>query len=266
MLIASRQNRVVKQFLAVRARRAPSLIFLEGWRLVHEALELRYRLKAILYHAARGDRPDQRECLALAAEAGIELYEVNREVMRAVSELETPPGIAAIAERPRTPVERLLGDERYPPLIVAAAGIRDPGNLGTIVRAAESFGATGLLTMTQTADPFSPKVIRASSGSVLRLPIATLDNDAGLRALAKCQNLSLMATSPVKGEAPDRVDFRRRSLLLFGNEATGLSGEMLISADEWVRIPHRPQVKSMNVALAAAVLLYEAARQRGFKL
>lgn len=266
MLISNRQNRLVKRFMSVRDRRDPTMIYLEGWRNVKEALRSGLKVHALLYQQDRLTHSEIHHCVSEGRGTGAQVHAVTAGVMRQLSEVTTPPGIVSIVDRPFTDLNALAGIGRGAPLLLAAVGVRDPGNLGTIIRAADSFGATGLVTLPASADPYSPKVVRASAGSVLHLPIASANTYLQVRWIADQRALTTYGTSARSGNRPDEVDLSRGSIIFLGPEATGLSEEILNLCDGVIRIPRRPVVESLNVAVAASVLLYEAARQRGFKL
>jgi len=148
-----------------------------------------------------------------------------------------------------------------PALLVIAAALQDPGNLGTIARSAEAFGATGLLVTENTVSPWNRRAVRASAGSLLRLPWAKLEMAETLREL-RSRGISVVATSSHKGTPITEADLTRPLALLLGNEGEGLPKDLLAKADEVIAIPHSPKVESLNAAIAASVVLYEAMRQR----
>ena len=196
-----------------------------------------------------------------------------------VAATETPQGIAALLRPPAATFDDLV---RGPitPLVVVLAGMQDPGNVGTLIRAAEAFGATGVATASTvgggTANPFGPKALRASAGSALRLPVlrgiavpvllAQL-RVAGIRVYAACPDMAAMAAA-TKTLAPWEVDWRVPAAVLIGNEGAGLPADLVRSADAAVMIPQatarraQAPMDSLNAAVAGSVLLYEAARQR----
>ena len=172
---------------------------------------------------------------------------------------ETPQGVAALV---RVKAFDLAGVLRVPqPLIVVAAGLQDPGNLGTIIRSAEAFGAAGVLLAERTVGQFNPKVVRASAGSVFRLPIVNVALDDAVAALRE-RGVRLLATSSHKGTPADEAAFTGAVALFIGNEGAGLPRSAMSAMDEVVMIPHSERVESLNAGVATSVLLYEAARQR----
>src|SRR5581483_3306462 len=149
-----------------------------------------------------------------------------------------------------------------PALVLILGRLQDPGNVGTILRVAESFGATGCIALSGTAGFYNSKVVRASAGSVFRLPHVS---GVGLEQLLSAlhgKNIPLVGTAPAADRTIDEIDWRAPAAVLIGNEGSGLSSEELNSCDRVVRIPHKPTVESLNSAIAAAVLLYEASKQR----
>ena len=150
--------------------------------------------------------------------------------------------------------------------MVVLVEVQDPGNVGTIVRSAEAFGATGLAATRGTANPFSPKALRASAGSALRLPVLAGASAPVLLTQLRASGVRIFAASSERGAAPHESNLRAAAALLIGNEGGGLPPEVERSADARIRIPVAAPVESLNAAVAASVLLYEAARQRGGEL
>jgi TrmH family RNA methyltransferase len=202
------------------------------------------------------------------------LYTTDR-LFEGLADTEHPQGVAALVHPRETSFDDLI---RAPasacaPLLVVLAGVQDPGNVGTILRTAAAFGATGAATaasgISGTASPFSPKALRASAGAALHLPILAGASLAILLTQFKVAGIRTLASSahePGDGEqpllAPWEVDWCEPVALLVGNEGAGLPGEVERSADARIRIPMASGVESLNAAAAAAVLFYEAARQR----
>ena len=148
-----------------------------------------------------------------------------------------------------------------PALLVIAAGLQDPGNLGTIARSAEVFGATGLLLSERTVSPWNWKALRASAGSMFRLATVKVELGTALLDL-KARSVRVLATSSHKGALISQTDLSAPVALIVGNEGAGLPREILALADETVAIPQSSKVESLNAGIAASVILYEAARQR----
>jgi TrmH family RNA methyltransferase len=176
---------------------------------------------------------------------------------------ESPQGVAALVEPPQFSLtEALVGPA---PLVVLTAALQDPGNFGTIVRSAEAFGATGVIALPGTVDVWNAKALRASAGSAFRVPVVAEKANAALAALRE-RGIRLVAAIAAIGDREaipcTDVDLKAPTAILIGNEGSGLSQDLLERADAHVAIPMPGPVESLNAAVAASVLLYEAARQR----
>ena len=267
--ITSRQNPLVKRFRRVRSGAEPHLILLEGVRLVEEALDSGAHFESIAFTS---DLESTNRGLALKdalQRVPCRGAELNKQVMDYMSDTESPQGIAALVVRPHFELEHVF--EREPQLLIIADGLQDPGNIGAIVRTAEAAGATGLLATAGTVSPYSPKALRASMGSALRLPIATSQTpDAVVKACAE-SGVTILASNPTRPESPRSnsvtytdADFRIGVAVVIGGEGGGIPSRALADAGRFVHIPMAPSVESLNVASSTAILLYEAARQRNF--
>jgi|HubBroStandDraft_6_1064221.scaffolds.fasta_scaffold55539_3 TrmH family RNA methyltransferase len=269
--ITSRQNPLVKRFRRLRSGADRHLVLVEGVRMVEEALAAGAHFESIAFTS---DLETTERGIALQDE----LQRVpcrgallSNQVMDYISDTESPQGVAAMVTRPHFDLDAVFGISVQ--LIVIADGIGDPGNIGTIIRSAEAAGATGLVALPGTANPFGSKAVRASMGSVLRLPVAIAANTREVILLAKKMNIAAIVAVPERPTPSERgrpsrpyteADYRTGTALIFGNEASGVSEELASLADSFVYIPMAPAVESLNVSTAASILLYEAARQRGF--
>jgi TrmH family RNA methyltransferase len=273
--ITSRQNPLVKRFRLARSGDERGLLFIEGVRLVEEALRSGLRFESIAF--TQSVRVNERGAKLLDAlvEVPCRGANVSPQVMQALADTETPQGIAALVNRPFHQLDGLF-DNNIDVLVVADQ-LQDPGNLGTIIRTAEAAGAGALITTRNTVDAFSQKALRASMGSAFRLPVVTGVRTKELLPLFETHKLRLVATRPPPA-APERSSQSKKPLtsysefslsepfvLVLGDEAEGVSPELLAAARESVFIPMASTVDSLNVASAAAIILFEAARQRGFK-
>jgi RNA methyltransferase, TrmH family len=273
--ITSRQNPLVKRFRRVRAAGERHLVLIEGVRLVEDAIAAGVHFETIAFTSALETTERGLALLDSLQQVPCRGAHISNQVMSAIADTESPQGIAAIVSRPHfDPVELF---ERAPQLIVIADQLQDPGNLGTIMRTAEAAGATGLVTTRYTVDPFNHKAVRASMGSALRLPIVTDVKREMLARLCAEHKIKLVASRPGPDRKPGVIgdaalaekvqlytdaDLTGPLALILGSEASGVSGEAARRADSFVYIPMADGVESLNVAAAAAVLLYEAARQK----
>lgn len=193
------------------------------------------------------------------------VYEtVSDEVMRTMSDTMNPQGILAVAAQRAWSMEDVLrdGQEGRPALLVVLETLQDPGNLGTILRMGEGAGVTGLIMNEETADIYNPKVIRSTMGSIYRMPALRVSSLSDAVKAAKEKGIRMFAAHLGGKNAYDREDYTGPSAFMIGNEAAGLSDSMADLADTLVRIPMAGQVESLNAAVAASVLAFEAARQR----
>jgi TrmH family RNA methyltransferase len=281
-IITSRDNKWLKLFRAGLRGTGPGEkegIAVEGPKLVEDALRSGLAAEALLVSDS-GER-DLENILRAASEseAGIPRSRVLRttdKLFASVAATETPQGIAALFRQPAWGSEDILrgapaknGAFRgAAPLIIVMAAVQDPGNMGAIIRSAEAFGATGAVATRGSADPWSPKAVRASAGSALRLPLLrgmgipvllTQLRIAGVKIIAASSHGDASAGDAKKTA---EADLREPVAIFIGNEGAGLPGEIERAADARIAIPMAEEVESLNAGVAASVVLYEAARQR----
>ena len=190
-----------------------------------------------------------------------ERHELTADVFKSVQDTEHSQGLIATVRPRQFQLAEVL--EPAPALVVTLARLQDPGNVGTILRVAESFGATGCIALTGTASFHNSKVVRASAGSVFRLPQVS---EAALHDIVpelRKRNVAIVGTSPMAEKTIEEWDWTNPVAVFVGNEGSGLSRDEISYCDTVLRIPHRTTVESLNSAIAAAVVLYEAFKQRG---
>lgn len=222
-----------------------------------------------------GQRPQLRSVLATESQAQrfneslsrlpdeVEVNVVSDALFERVTQTQTPQGIAALVELPRHDPDAAMGGRDA--LIVVACGLQDPGNLGAILRSAQALGGTAVASLKNTVSPFNPKTVRSSAGAVFRLPIFAAQESDALLARLRRLGVKILAADRHSAVRVCDADLRRPVAVLIGQEAAGLNAVLMRAADERVAIPIRADMDSMNAAAAASVLLYEAARQRGFR-
>jgi TrmH family RNA methyltransferase len=255
--ITSRQHAIVKAFKAA-ARGDDATVLLDGWHLLAEAVSAGLDIETIaIVDRARADADAS---VRLAAERGARVMEVSAAVMDALSPVRSPVGAAALARRPeRAPTDLT---RPAPALIVAAAGVQDPGNVGAIVRAADAASATGVIVDGLSADPWSWKALRAAMGSTFRVPIVRVPDLADQIAAWTRRGVRAAAADPAAATSLYSADLRSDLVLMMGAEGVGLPAKLAALADLQIAIPMRRPVESLNVAVATALILYEAGRQR----
>jgi RNA methyltransferase, TrmH family len=276
--ITSRQNPLVKRFRRVRSGGEHHHVFIEGVRLIEDALKAGAHFESVAFTAVLEANERGLALLDLLQSVRCRGAQVSKSVMEAIADTENPQGVAAIVSRPYFELDDILA--RDPQILLVADQLQDPGNLGTIIRTAEAAGASCLVTTRYTVDPFNLKALRASMGSALRLPVVTdaaltdvvtrcrerkikliASRPQSIRPQGMIEDAALMETVRAHTDADLTVPFA----LILGREASGISTGTASEADESVYIPMAEGVESLNVASAAAILLYEAARQRKFR-
>ena len=191
---------------------------------------------------------------------GTPVFSVTDQLMNAISPVQAPSGMVAIASRAPTTAAAIFRNQNG--FILVPVDVQDPGNLGSLLRTAEAGGVTGALVCGSSANPFAWKALRGTMGSALRLPIAHRLAVMEVVAYAKRVGAKTIAAVPHDGLAPDAVDWSGGVALLIGGEGSGLDVHVIAHCDERVAIPMTPQVNSLNVAVAGAILIYAARRQR----
>ena len=257
-IVQSRQNARVKELRAGFAHPSKTeqdRIAIEGEHLLLEALAARLNIPAIFIRA--GSEPFLSR---IALPESTEIISLPPDVFSSAVQTESPQGIAALIEAQRFTLENIL-EASEAPLIVIAAALQDPGNLGTLVRSAEAFGAAGLITLPGTVSPWNQKALRASAGSVFRLPVVAAREGDVFPELTSRQ-ITVLAAAANQGEPVTSHDLTRSTALILGNEGSGIPPEILQRATGRVTIPIPGPVESLNAAIAGSILLYEASRQR----
>jgi RNA methyltransferase, TrmH family len=257
--ITSRQNALLKEIRQAfsRGERTESgLVAVEGLKTIDEAIRCGLKVHAVVFSDSGTARAEH---LLPQIPAKAEAVVVDDGIFASLTAANTPQGVAALVELPQATLEEILSASE--PLIVAVVGLQDPGNLGTIIRSAEAFGAAGLVLCEGTVSLFNPKVIRASAASAFRLKV-TQTKFADLAASAHAHNIKLIGTSSHQGSPLPEAHLRGPAAVVIGNEGAGLPRSVLDSLDATVTIPHSTDVESLNAAMAASLILYEASRQR----
>jgi TrmH family RNA methyltransferase len=280
-LITSRENKWLKTFRAALRGTGPAEndpIAVEGRKLVEDSLRSGLEAVALLVSES-GDR--ELEYILRAASESVtgipraRLLRTTDKLFDSVAGTETPQGVAALFRQPEWQFDDVLrgaasADGAFlgrAPLLVVMAGVQDPGNVGTIVRSAEAFGATGAVATRGSADPWSPKAVRASAGSALRLPVLRGMAVPVLLAQLRVAEMEIVAassraTGALGAEGHAAANLRNSVAIFIGNEGAGLPPEVEHAAEARISIPTIESVESLNAAIAASIVLYEAARQR----
>jgi TrmH family RNA methyltransferase len=260
--ITSKDNNTIKHLRSLaepKFRKKEKAFLIEGVKIVEEALRDNLGVKMIIaaptlvQHHGRG-------VLKLAESRSVDILWVSERLMDALSESKTPQPVMAVVKMKEYSKDRLLTDDKG--LIIITHQLQDPGNLGTIIRTAEAAGSSGVAITTNTVDPYNAKAIRASMGSILRLPIVHIDEGAAFIKTCKQKGFQTVATVLTGDKTPFDIDLTKPTAVILGQEGAGLQQDIMVNVDMRVRIPMAEPIDSLNVATAAAVILYEAMRQR----
>ncbi|MGB8535292.1 MAG: RNA methyltransferase [Acidobacteriaceae bacterium] len=255
--VESRQNARVKELRAGLSRgmkTAQDHIAVEGLHLVQEAVKSGLRLDTVFLQKGR------EELLLQLPSINAEILILSEDVFSSAAMTEHPQGVAALVEAPQFKMQAMFPSAPGPaPLVVIAAGLQDPGNLGTLIRSAEAFGATGMILLPGTVNLWNGKTLRASSGSAFRLPVLPMAVGA---AFTTVRDHGVRILAAVARDGDREADLRGPTALLIGNEGSGLPEAWIAQADARLTIPFTGAVESLNAAIAGSVLLYDAMRQR----
>jgi TrmH family RNA methyltransferase len=260
--ITSKDNSSIKHLRSLadpKYRKKEKAFLIEGVKMVEEALRDNLGVKmvvaspSLVQHHGKG-------VLKLAESRPVEILWVTERIMDTISESKTPQPVMAVVQTKEHSEEDLLAQGSG--LILLAHQLQDPGNLGTIIRTAEAVGASGVAISTNTVDPFNPKAIRASMGSILHLPIVHIVDVSAFIKACKKKGYQTVATVLRGDKTHFDIDLRKPTVLILGQEGAGLPQVIMPDIDLHVRIPMAATIDSLNVATAAAVILYEALRQK----
>lgn len=262
MKITSRDNSLLRQARAVRDGKVDELIYVEGLRLSVEALRSKLVIEAVIFSEQLASKEKASSAIDELIKASRRVGSVSEKLLESISYTKTPQGIVVLAQRPEASERRLAASLTRDPLLVVLHQINNPVNVGAILRTAEAAGATGIITTQNTSDPFSPKSLRGAMGSAFRLPIWRNASFAEAVEWCRVKKIELVGTDADASLRHTDWNWTRATALVLGPESTGLTEDELQTTDQSVSIPMRGEVESLNVSVAAGILLFEAARQR----
>lgn len=259
-MITSESNGQMKEAVrlqkSARERRKKKLFVTEGTKMVREAFR-EGKLERIYfsheYWEAAGEGWQE-----ITGQVSSEV--VAESVFRHIADTVTPQGVMGLVRLPEYSLEEILGDARHSYILLD--DIRDPGNLGTIMRTAEGAGMSGVIMSRRTVDLFNPKVVRATMGAIFRVPFYYEENLCALIQQMKSRDIAVYGAVPGESVLYDEPDYTPGAGIVIGNEANGISGEVIQELSAGIRIPMEGGLESLNASVAAGVLMYEMARQR----
>jgi len=260
-IVQSRQNARVKELRAgfrSASRTEHGHIAIEGEHLLLEAIAAGLSIPAVFIRQGSESLLDHLQLPDTA-----EIVTLTPDIFSSAVSTESPQGVAALINPPEFTLDQTLASPATP-LILISAGLQNPGNLGTLIRSAEAFAATGIITFPGTVSPWNQKALRASAGSVFRLPVvASIENE--IFPALESRGIATLAAVATDGNPLTQHDLTRPAALILGNEGAGIPPEIVRRATARVTIPTPGPVESLNAAIAGSILLYEASRQRAGK-
>ena len=264
--VTSAGNAAVKRARALERdrtlRERQGLYLAWGLHLAQEALSTGAPVRHVFVGSRLQESQEGRNLLRDLGAAGIPILRTTTRILETVVEGSGDQGILLLCDRPRHALSDVLGPQAS--LVLAAQGVQDPGNLGSILRSALALGASGLVALPGCTDPYGSRAVRAAMGAQFTLAVATSDVPEFLER-ARGSRLQIVAADPGGANPPSEVDLTPPTVLLVGSEGAGLPTALLEAARHRVRVPMAPRAESLNVHAASVALLYETARQRGFR-
>ncbi|WP_296017672.1 RNA methyltransferase [uncultured Agrobacterium sp.] len=248
----------IKNLTQKKGREESGTFMAEGLKLVIDALELGWTIRTLVYAKAAKGKPLVEQAAVKTVASGGLVLEVSEKVISSITRRDNPQMVVGIFDQKWKPLRdiRPAAGETY----VALDRVRDPGNLGTIIRTADAAGASGVILVGECTDPFSLETVRATMGSVFAMPVARASVDEFL-SWRKSAGVSVVATHLAGSVDYRTIDYKRKPVvLLMGNEQSGLPPELSSQADQLARIPQQGRADSLNLAIASAVMLFEARR------
>ncbi len=263
-MITSNQNPEIKLVRSLEKRKyreQEKLFVIEGIRIIEDALADRAEFFKVFYSPALQENARGIQLLQRLQQKGIPEILITERLFKEIAGTETPQGILAIVRQPECSLTDLFVQKRLYKHIIMINGVQDPGNLGTILRTAAAAGWAGAILTKGTVDLYNPKSLRATMGAVLKFPIYKADNYNSLWDQLKVAGYQIVATGLQANKWYYDVNFTKPTVLVVGNEGHGVEEEILEKADCLIKIPMAPDAESLNVAIAAGVLIFEGVRQ-----
>jgi RNA methyltransferase, TrmH family len=260
--ITSRDNSLLRQARAVRDGKVKDLIFVEGLRLCDEAVRSGLSVEAVIFSEQLAEKQKAAALIEDISRVAQRVGSVSEKLLESISYTKTPQGIVLLAQRPDSSRSVFNAAIQQAPLLVVMHRINNPVNVGAIIRTAEAAGAAAAIATANTTDPFSPKSLRGAMGSAFRLPIWSGPSYTDVIQFCRERHIETVCADAASGKLFTELDWSTGHAIIVGPESTGFSQSEIETADVAVQIPMKGLVESLNVSVAAGILLYEAARQR----
>ncbi|MBP2662865.1 MAG: aviRb [Firmicutes bacterium] len=263
--ISSVANKLIKEIASLKQRKyrdRQGLFLAEGVRLVEECANAGWPVKMCIYTEDAARRERAQAVIERLSAADCRMVVVSEDIYNKISDTEQPQGIMVILKKRQFSIEQMLLSTDKLPLLVVLDGIQDPGNVGTIIRTADAAGSAGVIALKGSADIYAGKTVRATMGSLFHLPVMEGLSAVELLQNLKQANIKLLATCLQQSDVYYQANFNCPAAIILGNEGQGISPELINAADACLNIPLIGHAESLNVSVAAGVILYEAVRQR----
>lgn len=260
--ITSSKNSIIKEIKSLKLRKYREelgLFFIEGLRMAEEAVKENARIVRVLMsdRFAEGEAADS--IIRWSEKSGCQAIVIPDSLFEEISDTKTPQGILMVAKSRFYEVDEILGNKNY---LLVLDSIQDPGNLGTIIRTADAAGFTGMIISKGCVDAYNPKVLRSTMGSIFRMPLCFADSLENVLKKIKLKGIRVYASHLSAKESCYEINLTNNIAIIIGNEANGISDEVLPYADKLVKIPMYGRTESLNASIAAGVLMFECVRQR----
>ncbi len=260
--ITSSSNPIIKEIKGLyrkKERWKQKKFIIEGVKIVEECLNKKYLIDYVVYSNKLYDVAEGKKLLNKIEKYNIDIVHIPNNLFNEISDIKNPQGIMAIVKINLISLDDIINDENF---LVLLDEVMDPGNMGTIIRTADAFGATGIILTDGSVDVYNPKVVRSSMGSIFHIPLCYVEDKLLAFKTFKEKNIAILATSLEGKKFIQDVDFKKDFVFIIGNEARGISQESINYADELVKIYMPGKAESLNAAIAASIIMYEAAIDR----
>jgi len=261
-MITSSSNPIIKEIKSLykkRDRWIKKSFFIEGVRIVDECVKSNANIAYIVYSDMLFDTNGGEELFNCLSQKNWKLIYVSDKLFKEISDTEKPQGILAVVNFNLQGIDNILKEENF---LVLLDRVQDPGNMGTIIRTADAFGSNGVIVTEGCVDVFNPKTIRSTMGSIFHVPLLYYKSSSEAIKDLKSRGIKVITTSLNAEKYCFDVDYKKSFALIIGNEASGVSEEVLADSDLLIKIPMLGKAESLNAAVASSVIMYEVLRQR----
>ena len=262
-IITSSSNQLVKHVRLLHKKKVrweTKNFFVEGLRSVEQSIISHADIKYVLYSDSLFETKGGNDLFKKISIKYKKVYKITDKLLKEICDTQNPQGIIAVVGFDnKTLIEALKEKGNF---LVLLDRVQDPGNMGTIIRTADALGANGILVTSGCVDPYNPKTIRATMGSVFHIPLVHFESSDEALSILKSKSIGIISTGLLSSRPCYEIDFTKDFVLVIGNEASGVSEDILASSDSIVKIPMTGRAESLNAAIASGIVMYEASRQR----